>query len=155
MRDEEHEVVKRESIQFDRDVSIRSQVSHKKATKSIGRMESVIKKSMDTIDLYKNWQKNFSNICDKKLSKLQAATNTSVTSAAVSKVKPGQASPRKVPLPKISVVEPTKQGRPCELRRRHQAASSQQPRRPSPQMIRGIPYRQSRLPTIAKPSSGV
>ena len=154
MRDEEHDIAKRSSIQFDREVSIRSRVSHKKATKSIDRMDSEIKKSMDTIELYKNWQTNFSNICDKKLSKLQAANST--RSTVVSKVQPSQASPKKVPLPKISVVEPTKQARPCELRRRQQAASSQQPRRPSPQMIRGIPYRPNRLlPNIVKPSDGV
>ena len=57
---------------FDYDVSIRGRVSQKKASKSIDRMSDAIKSNMDTIDLFRNWQSNFNNICDKKLTKLQS-----------------------------------------------------------------------------------
>ena len=54
-RDQEHDVVKRNSLIYDRDVTIRGRVSHRKATKSIDNMGSAIQNSMDTIDLFRNW----------------------------------------------------------------------------------------------------
>ena len=149
-RDEEQEVVKRNSLIFDYDVSIRGRVCHKKASKSIDRMGDAIKSNQDTIDLFRNWQSNFNNLCDKKLTKIQAQQRTA-RNAAVAKVQPAASAASPRALPRITkeqqiTIKP-KQIRPCELRR--QAAASQ-PRRQS--IIRGIPYRFN-LPGIAKPTA--
>lgn len=124
-RDEELEVIERNSMIFDRDVTIRGRVSHRKATKSIDNMGSAIQNSQDTIDLFRNWQNNFNSLCDKKLNKLNAQ-QIIARKAAVTKVHPSRAaSPRAIPLPKITNEQPPfkpKLLRPCELRK--QASSS-------------------------------
>lgn len=58
------------SLVFDHEVTIRTRVCHKKAARSLDRMDSELKKSMDVIEQFRNWQSNFSGICNKKLYKL-------------------------------------------------------------------------------------
>ena len=66
------EPVRRASINLDHDVTINCLVSQRKAAKSITRMDEAIQSSNDALQLYRDWQNNFKNLCNRKLNKLAA-----------------------------------------------------------------------------------
>ena len=73
------------SIVFDNDMTIKSRVTQRLADKSIERMGEAIDSSTDALELYRNWQNNFKNLCNRKLNKLAARK---VRARSMSKVQP-------------------------------------------------------------------
>jgi len=52
---------------FDRNVSIKCRVAARKATKSMHRIDSIIKQNMETLALYRNAQASLTSTCERLL----------------------------------------------------------------------------------------
>lgn len=70
--EQDQQADKERSLVFDHDVTIRTRVCHKKASRSLVRADSELKKSLDTIEQFRKWQNNFNGICNKRLNRLAA-----------------------------------------------------------------------------------